>query len=68
MAKGNDINPKMILEFMQNNGLTKSNVCTACKIHISVLNKILSNKTNFNVIALFKLNRFMGIDIYKIFI
>lgn len=64
---GNTINAEMILYFIREKGLTKSSFCKLCNIGVKTLNKILANKDNFRVIALFKIARVMKKEVYQLF-
>ena len=60
-------NLKLIKNYIKENQLTKTEFCKRCKIHISVLNKIFVNQTNFRYIALFKIAKELNIHIAKLF-
>ena len=60
-------NLKLIKNYINENQLTKTEFCKRCKIHISVLNKIFVNQTNFRYIALFKISKELNIHIAKLF-
>jgi predicted transcriptional regulator len=63
----NEINVEMIKNYMKENGLSKAKFCRQCKISMEVFNKILVNKDNFRIIALFKIAIVMKIEIFQMF-
>ncbi len=65
---GNTINTKLIIEFISNNNLTKHKFCKECKISYYILKKMLSNNLHFRITSLFRIAKFMNIQVYKLFI
>lgn len=61
------IKTEIIENFIQENNISKTQFCKLCKINLKTLNKILSNNTDFGVIALFKIAKVMKIQVYQIF-
>ena len=61
------VNVEAIIKYIKDNKLSKTKFCKMCKVCKETMNKILSGKTNFNAIALFKIARVMNIELYKIF-
>lgn len=64
----NEVNVELLKNYMKEQGLSKTEFCRQCKISIEVLNKILANKDNFRIIAIFKIARKLNIQIYELFI
>ena len=71
MVKGdnmkNTIKTELIENFIKDNNLSKSKFCKMCKISQSTLNKIMTNNENFRIIALFKIARFLKIQVFEMF-
>lgn len=63
----NEINVEVINNYIKENKLTKNKFCKTCKISLSTLNKILNNKENFRIIALFKIAKVLNIKFCEIF-
>lgn len=61
-----NLNTEKILNFIKENNLTKKVFCKKCKISPATLNKILENKTNFYLVALFKIARVMNVQISQL--
>lgn len=64
---GNKININLIIDFIKAKNLSKNTFCTLCKISTATLDKILAGKRNFRIIALFKIARLLGVQIYEMF-
>ena len=62
----NNINVKLIKEYINNNNLSKTKFCKQCKISYSTLMRILNNG-DFYIIALFKIARVMNVKVYNLF-
>jgi len=60
------IKSEIIVKYIKDNNLSKSEFAKRCKISIGVLNKILSNNPNFRANALFKVARYMGVHIKEL--
>ncbi len=58
---------KLIENYIKENRLSKNKFCKICKISLSTLNKILANKNNFKLIALFRIAKVIKIEIYQMF-
>ncbi len=71
MVKGdnmkNTTKTELIENFIKENNLSKSKFCKMCKISQSTLNKIMTNNENFRIIALFKIARFLKIQVFEMF-
>ena len=63
----NTIKTELIETFIKDNNLSKSKFCKMCKISQSTLNKIMTNNENFRIIALFKIARFLKIQVFEMF-
>ena len=63
----NIIKTELIIDYLKSNNLSKSKFCKLCKISYRTLNKILLGDTNFEVIALFRIAKMLGIQIHTIF-
>ncbi len=59
----NQVNSKIIYDFMKINKIRKTQLCKVGKIGASALNKMLSGEGNFNVKALFRLARVMNVSV-----
>lgn len=62
----NNINTKLIEEYIKKNNLSKIKFCKQCKISYSTLLRILNNG-DFKIIALFKIARVMNVKVYNLF-
>lgn len=60
------VNSEEITAFLAENKMTKKEFCKKCKISPAMLNKILENKTNFYLVALFKIARVMNVQISQL--
>lgn len=63
----NLIKTEIFENYMKKHNLSKNKFCKLCKISPSVLKKIMSNKDNFYIIALFRISRVIGIEVYQMF-
>lgn len=63
-----NINKEIIINYMYMNHLSKTKFCKICGISLQILNKILSDKTNFNISSLYKICKVLKIKLYQIFI
>ena len=63
----NTIKTELIEKFIKENNLSKSKFCEMCKISQSTLNRIMTNRENFRIIALFKIARVLNNEVYKMF-
>lgn len=61
------IKTELIENYLKEKNLNKSRFCKECKISTGTLNKILSNKENFRINALFKIARTLGIQVFELF-
>ncbi len=57
---------RIIINYIQNNNLTKKDFCLLCGISYSTLNRILNNK-NFQLKALFRIARVIDIPVHMLF-
>ena len=60
------LNTQIIIEYIENNNLTKKEFCQQCKISISTFYKIINGK-NFNLISLFKIAKIIEVPIHMFF-
>lgn len=63
----NIVDVQLIKEFQEKNRLSKTRFCKTCKISVATLNKIYCGK-DFNLIALFKIAKVMGVRVCELFI
>lgn len=63
----NKINVDMIKNYLTENKLSNTAFCKVCKISPSTLNKIISNKDNFRIIALLKIARVIKVQVHQLF-
>ena len=61
------LNIRIIKDFLYINHLTRTEFCKKCQIGYQTLNKILTNKTNFKLVVLLKIAKYMKVDLYKFF-
>lgn len=52
---------------MINNNLSKKSFCKLCKISYETLQKILYNQYNFRVNAIFKVAKFLNVEVTELF-
>jgi transcriptional regulator with XRE-family HTH domain len=64
----NEINVELIKNYMKEQQISKTEFCRQCKVSMEVLNKILANKPNFRILALFKIARKLNVQIHELFI
>lgn len=57
------IKVNVIKKFMKDNNLSKTKFCKICGIGLATFDKILLDKTNFRIVALFKVARVMKINV-----
>ena len=62
----NIIKTDMIENYRRKKGLSKKSMCQLCKMSISTYNKIISNKTNFRLLAIFRIAKVMQVDVSKL--
>lgn len=60
-------NNDLINNYIKEQGLSKQKFCKMCKISVGTLNKVLLNKDNVGIIALFKIARVLNIRICELF-
>ncbi len=72
----NRIKIEMVYDYMKKNNLSKTKFCKLCCISSAIFEKIeMFNLTggkipkgyNFNIATLFKITKFLGIELYQIF-
>lgn len=63
----NNINVKLINNFMKENNFTKSRFAHKCKISPSTLNKILQGNDNVGLLAVFKIARTIKKELHELF-
>ena len=63
----NLINTELIINFMKENSLTKTQFAKLCRIGVGTLNRVLSNCENIDVIVLFKIAKAMKVQCYQLF-
>ena len=61
------IKTEVIEQFLNENNLSKAKFCKMCNISATTLNKILSNNTNFNLIALFRIAKVLNLKVCQMF-
>ena len=64
---GNLIKTEILEDYIEKHNLSKTKFCKLCKISPSVLKKIMCNQDNFYIIALFRIARVIGIEVYQMF-
>ena len=62
----NIIKTHMIENYRRKKGLSKKSMCQLCKMSIYTYNKIISNKTNFRLLAIFRIAKVMQVDVAKL--
>jgi len=60
------IKTEIIEKFISEKGISKTKFCKLCKISPSTFKKIMSNETNFSIISLFRVARFINKNICEI--
>lgn len=66
MHQHNSLNIELIKHFILSNNLTIKDFCKRCGICVFTYYKII-NKKNFNMTALFKIAKLIGVPIYMLF-
>ena len=66
MHQHNSLNIELIKHFIFSNSLTIKDFCKRCGICVITYYKII-NKKNFNMTALFKIAKLIGVPIYMLF-
>ncbi len=61
------VNTEKILTFMKENKLTKSEFAKKCHINLWNLQAVLSERTNYNIVYLFKIAKVMQIPVSQMF-
>ena len=56
----------IIEKFMKDNNLSKTKFCKMCRISLATYDKILQNKTNYRIVALFKVARIIKVNVYNL--
>ena len=64
---GNLIKTEIFENYIKEHNLSKNKFCKLCKISHSVFKKIMNNQGNFHIIALFKIARVIGIEVYQMY-
>ena len=64
---GNLIKTEIFENYIKEHNLSKTAFCKLCKISPSVLKKIMSNKDNFYIIALFRIAKVIKMEVYQMF-
>ena len=62
----NLVKTEKILNFIKENKLTKREFAEKCGINVWNLRKVLSGQTNFDVVYLFKIAKFMKIQVWEL--
>ncbi len=65
---GNNLNINLIINFMNENKLSKSKFCKLSRISYSVLKKMLNNDDNYRISELDKLSKILKVRICELFI
>ena len=71
----NRIKIEMVYDYMKKNNLSKTRFCKACGIDTEIFKKIemfnengkVRKGCNFNIITLFKISKFIGVELYEMF-
>ncbi len=63
----NKINTRKILDFIKENNLSKTALCKKSNICYSTFQKLLEGKENISVIAVYKLARYMNVNLCDLF-
>ncbi len=58
----NCINVEFLEGYLKENNLSKTAFCKKCKIATKTFDKIMSGKTNFRLVAIFRIARALDID------
>ncbi|MBQ8308494.1 MAG: helix-turn-helix transcriptional regulator [Clostridia bacterium] len=61
------IKTEMLEKFIRENKLSKNQFCKMCKISHVTLQKIMTNKSNFRISAIFRIARAMQIEVWEMF-
>lgn len=61
------INTKYILDYISNRKISKASFCKQCHISTCTLNKILSGKTNINLLSVSAIARGIGVPFKQLF-
>lgn len=61
------IKTDLIKNYLKEENISKTKFCKLCKISVTTLNKILSNKENFRIIALFKIAKQIKLQVFELF-
>ena len=64
---GNIIKTEIFENYMEEHNLSKTKFCKICRISPSIFKKIINNQDNFYIIALFRIARVIGIEVYQMF-
>ena len=64
---GKTVKIEIIEKFIKENKISKRAFCKLCKISPSTLNKRMSKRDNFRIIALFKIAKVIKIEVYQFF-
>ena len=60
------IKTTVLTNYMEENGLSKADFCTSCKINLSTLNRILANNNDVRISTLFRIARILHIEITEL--
>lgn len=60
------VKTEIIENFIKENSLSKTKFCKMCKISPSTLKKIMTEDTDFGVVALFKIARVLNVHIREL--
>lgn len=63
----NTIKIETIKNFMASNKISKTKFCKMCKISPSTLNKILANRVDFRIFAIFKIAKVIKLQVHQMF-
>ena len=61
------INVEFLENYLKENNLSKTAFCKKCKISTRTFDKIIANKTNFNLMAIFRIAYALKIDFRVLF-
>lgn len=60
------IKTEIFEDFIKNNGLSRTRFCKLCGINYKTYLKILNQDFNFDVRALFKIARYIKMEVYQL--
>ncbi len=64
---GSKINTKLILDYLQENKMSKSKFCKLCKISNVTYEKMMTGSLDFGVVSLFKVATVLNRQMHEMF-